>query len=132
MHVYLQFLKSLVKSHDLFVLLSEGTTLINSLLFLLHAIGVNDFSTPPAVPSASPEYFGSSHAFWWQDTESDARVLAYYASSYSQGSSVPEMAVVVSGFDEALVFFFHVDNTGPHDTSQVYIKVGTYAVHGHN
>eukprot|EP00048_Salpingoeca_helianthica_P000142 m.39581 g.39581 ORF g.39581 m.39581 type:complete len:846 (-) comp10164_c0_seq1:126-2663(-) len=82
-------------------------------------IGVNDFSTPPAVPHTSPEYFGASSVFWWEDPATATRVLTYYASSYSEGSSVPEMAVTVPGFNEALVFLFHVDNTGPQDPAQV-------------
>jgi hypothetical protein len=80
---------------------------------------VNDFSTPPAVPVYSPEYFGASHVFWWHDPNSGERILAYYASSYSEGSCVPEMIISVPGFDEALAFLFHVDNTGPQDPSQV-------------
>jgi hypothetical protein len=81
--------------------------------------GVNDFSTPPAVPHTSPEYFGASSVFWWEDPATKSRVLAYYAASYSQGAEVPEMAVIVPGFSEALIFLFHVDNTGPQDPTQV-------------
>jgi hypothetical protein len=43
----------------------------------------------------------------------------FHAYGLTAGASTPSLAVTVPGFDEAMVFLFHVDNTGPQSADQV-------------
>ena len=60
-------------------------------------VGVNDFSTPPAVPDISPEMYEPCHTFRWTTpfgrgvaTESldDAELICFWCSGYSQGAEL--------------------------------------------
>ena len=61
-------------------------------------VGVNDFSTPPAVPDASPEMYEPCHTFRWRASsavgatvETDAvgasELVCFWCSGYSQGAT---------------------------------------------
>jgi len=97
---------------------------------MLH-MGVNDFSTVPAMPTVSPGYHGYCNPMMWRDTKdadgmpaaTAAEVLLLYCSGYSgpyeYGVETPNMITSVPGFSEALAFLMHVDNRGPQTAAQV-------------
>lgn len=82
-------------------------------------IGVNDFSTVPAVPSSSAHFHGYCNAFVWRDdaaegcnissteTDTDAEVASGceiitamcsgYSKSFNLGHQVPSMEVLLPG-----------------------------------
>ena len=51
-------------------------------------VGVNDFSTPPAVPKTTPDMYDLCHTFLWRDPagadEAD-EMICFWCSGYSQG-----------------------------------------------
>ena len=62
-------------------------------------VGVNDFSTPPAVPETSPEMYEPCHTFRWASGASagdrattgsgalgDSELICFWCSGYSQGA----------------------------------------------
>jgi hypothetical protein len=99
-------------------------------------VGVNDFSTPPAVPRTTPEMYEPCHTFLWRDpagaTAVDNRIsspdemVCFWCSGYSQGYGahaglVPEMQVDLDKFgsNHSLVYLMTVDNSGPQEVDEV-------------
>ena len=96
-------------------------------------VGVNDFSTPPAAPSRTPEMYEPCAVFRWKAppaSESGAadadELLCFWCSGYSQGYGphaglIPEMLVKLHPFGgtDALAFLMTVDNSGPQSAEEV-------------
>ncbi len=59
-------------------------------------VGVNDFTTPPAVPVTSAKGL-TCNPFLWRDVDSDTEVVAAWCNGYSNvpWGITPEMMVVV-------------------------------------
>jgi len=98
-------------------------------------VGVNDFSTVPAVPSSSAHFHGYCNTFVWQDNETSmcgttdglrsdsceiiTAMCSGYSKSFNLGHQVPSMGIVLPGMTDALVLLMQVDNRGPPTVDQV-------------
>ena len=95
-------------------------------------VGVNDFSTPPAVPFTTPGWYEPCNTFLWRAPTAKgsdgpvAELVCFWCSGYSQGYGthaglIPEMLVSLTPFggDHALAFLMTVDNSGPQSVDEV-------------
>ena len=94
-------------------------------------VGVNDFSTPPAVPARTPEMYEPCNTFVWEsppqsELAAPAELVCFWCSGYSQGFGshaglTPEMLVSLQPFGSThrLAYLMTVDNSGPQSVSEV-------------